>query len=161
MFYRRHVRGGKKRGLKVGKTKRGKGTKLMVVADASGLPLAVHTASARPHEVTLVEATLDETVTVGRPQRLIGDRAYDSDPLDQKLAQRGIDLIAPHKRNRKKAATQDSTALRRYRRRWKIERLFAWLNKFKRVMTRWDRCAERYTAFVHLAFSMILLRRYL
>ncbi|MFC7517934.1 transposase, partial [Herbaspirillum sp. GCM10030257] len=93
--------------------------------------------------------------------RLIGDRAYDSDPLDQRLAQRGIELIAPHKRNRKKAATQDGRALRRYTRRWKIERTFAWLNKFKRVLTRWDRCIEHYTAFVHLALAMILLRRYL
>lgn len=133
----------------------------MVIADAHGLPLAVHTSSASPHEVTLVEATLAETITLGRPERLVGDRAYDSDPLDQKLAQMGIELIAPHKCNRKRAATQDGRALRRYKRRWKIERLFAWLNKFKRVLTRWDYCAERYTAFVHLAFSIILLRRYL
>jgi len=145
----------------VGKTKRGKGTKLMVIADAHGLPLAVHTASASPHEVTLVEATLDETVTVGRPERLVGDLAYDSDPLDERLAAQGIEMIAPHKSNRVREATQDGRALRRYKRRWKIERLFAWLNKFKRVLTRWDRCADRYTGFVHLAFSMILLRRYL
>ena len=64
----------------MGKTKRGKGTKLMVIADASGLPLALHTDSAGPHEVTLVQATLDEIVTVGQPRRIIGDRAYDSDP---------------------------------------------------------------------------------
>ena len=96
---------------------------------------------------------------MGRPRRLVGDRAYDSDPLDQKLAEAGIELIAPHRRNRKRAASQDGRALRRYRRRWKIERLFAWLNKYKRVMTRWDRCAERFTGFVHLALAMILLRR--
>jgi hypothetical protein len=59
-----------------------------------------------PHEA-LVEATLDKTVTVGRPRRLIGDRAYDSDPLDQKLAQCGIKLIAPHRKNRVKPASQD------------------------------------------------------
>lgn len=62
----------------------------MVIADASGLPVAVHTASASPHEVTLVQATLDETVTRGRPRRLIGDRAYDSDPHDQALAQQDV-----------------------------------------------------------------------
>ncbi len=145
----------------MGKTKRGKGTKLMVIADAHGLPLGVHTVSAAPHEITLVEAALHETVTVGRPRKLIGDRAYDSDPLDQKLAEQGVELIAPHKCNGRKPATQDGRVLRRYRRRWKIEKLFAWMNKFKRVMTCWDRCAERFTAFVHLAFSMILLRRYL
>src|ERR1041384_4560519 len=73
MLHRRHLRGGEKRGRKVGKTKRGKGTKLMAIADAAGLPLAVYTASASPHEVTLVEATVDEIVTVGLPERLVGD----------------------------------------------------------------------------------------
>jgi transposase len=143
----------------VGKTKRGKGTKLMVVADASGLPLAVPTAAASPPEVTLVEATLAATYTVGRPQRLIGDRAYDRDPLDQTLAAQGIELIAPHRCNRKRPPTQDGRPLRRYRRPWKIEGLFAWLHTYKRVMTRWDRCSERFSAFVHLALTMILLRR--
>lgn len=161
MLYRRHLRGGEKGGSGVGKTKRGKGTKLMVIADATGLPLAVHTTSASPHEVTLVEATLDETLTVGRPRRLIGDRAYDSDPLDQRLAVQGIELIAPHKRNRIRPKTQDGRALRRYRRRWKIERLFAWLNKYKRVITRWDRLINHFNGFVHLACTMILIRRYL
>jgi transposase len=159
VLHRWHLRGGEKGGAKVGKTKRGKGTKLMVMADAHGLPLAVHTAAASPHEVTLVEATLATTYTVGRPRRLIGDRAYDSDPLDQMLAAEGIELIAPHRSNRTRPPTQDGRPLRRYRRRWKIERLFAWLNKYKRVMTRWDRCSERFTAFVHLALAMILLRR--
>ena len=143
----------------MGKTKRGKCTKLMVIADASGLPIAVYTDSANPHEVRLVQATINEIVTLGRPRRIIGDRAYDSDPLDEALASQGIELIAPHRKNRKKPATQDGRLLRRYKRRWKIERLFAWLNKFKKAITRWERCVERFTALVHLAFSMILLRR--
>jgi hypothetical protein len=72
----------------VGTIKRGKGTKLMALADASGLPLGVHATSASPHEVTLVE--------------LIGDRAYDSDPLDEALEERGIEIIAPYRSNRKR-----------------------------------------------------------
>ena len=63
----------------------------MVIADASGLPVALHTDSANPHEVKLVQATLNEIVTVGRPRRIIGDRAYDSDPLDEALAGQGIE----------------------------------------------------------------------
>ena len=74
-----------KRGAAVGPTKRGKGTKLMAVADASGLPLAVHTTSASPAEVTLVQATLEQSFVAERPERLIGDKAYDSDPLDAAL----------------------------------------------------------------------------
>ena len=161
MLYRRHLCGGEKGGCAVGKTKRGKGTKLMVIADAAGLPLAVHAASASPHEVTLVEATLAQTLTLGRPRRLIGDRAYDSDPLDQRLAAQGIEMIAPHRSNRSKPPTQDARVLRRYSRRWKIERLFAWLNKYKRVLVRWDRFVEHFLGFVHLACAMILMRRYL
>jgi transposase len=142
----------------VGKTKRGKGSKLMVLADAHGLPLSVYTTSASPHEVTLVGATLNETHTPGRPRRIIGDRAYDSDPLDEKLKELGIELIAPHKVNRIKPKTQDGRPLRRYKRRWKIERLIAWLTSFKRVQARWDRSIEHYTAFVHLACILILLK---
>ncbi|WP_413017662.1 transposase [Noviherbaspirillum sp. 1P10PC] len=77
------------------------------------------------------------------------------------MAQCGIELIAPHRKNRVKPTSQDGRPLRRYKRRWEIERTFAWLNKFKRVITRWDRCTERYTAFVYLALAMILLRRHL
>ena len=63
------------------------------------------------------------------PERMIGDRAYDSDRLDQQLRQQyGIELIAPHKSVRVNAATQDGRPLRRYPRRWKIERLFACVN---------------------------------
>ena len=133
----------------------------MVVADHAGLPLAVHAASASPHEVTLVAATLLQSFVVGQPVRLIGDKAYDSDPLDAELAGRGIELIAPHKSNRVKPATQDGRALRRYCRRWKVERLNAWLQNFRRIATRFDHYVENYLGFVHLGCIKILLRCYL
>ena len=97
----------------------------MAIADRHGLPLAVGIASASPYETRLVEATVAQRFTAAPPQRLIGDRAYDSDPLDFKLQQQGVKLIAPHKQNRSKPRTQDGRELRRYCRRWKIERLFA------------------------------------
>ncbi len=130
VLHRRYLCEYQKGGGSVGKTKRGKGTKLMVLADASGLPLGVHAVSASPHEVTLVEATLATSCAGEEPERLIGDRAYDSDPLDEALKERSIEMIAPHRRNRKKPRTQDGRTLRRYKRRWKIERLFAWLGNF-------------------------------
>jgi len=142
----------------VGKTKRGKGTKLMALADASGLPLCVCAASASPHEVTLVEETLDGRFVFEKPERLIGDRAYDSDPLDAQLREEGIEMIAPHRRNRKKPKTQDGRKLRRYKRRWKIERLFAWLGNFRRLVIRYERRAENYLGFVRLGCIVILLR---
>jgi transposase len=133
----------------------------MVVADNASLPLAIHAASASPHEVTLVGETLVQSFVTQQPARLIGDKAYDSDPLDAELAERGIELIAPHRANRKKAPTQDGRKLRRYRRRWKVERLWAWLQNFRRVATRFDYHVENFLGFVHLGCIKILLRCYL
>jgi transposase len=130
----------------------------MAVADGTGLPLAISVGSASPHEVKLVEDILDKRFTEDMPERLIGDRAYDSDPLDERLQQQGIQLIAPHKSNRKKPATQDGRPLRRYVRRWKIERLFAWLQNFRRIQVRHDRFLENYLAFVLLGCMIIFLR---
>jgi transposase len=161
MLYRWHLCHRKKGGLGVGTTKRGKGTKLMAVADGAGLPVAVYTASATPHEVTLVSATLAATFTAECPERLIGDKAYDSDPLDRALAAGGIELMAPHRAHRKSPKTQDGRPLRRYKRRWKVERLFAWLQNFRRVLVRHEYHAANYMGFVHLGCLMILLRCYL
>ena len=144
----------------MGKTKRGKGTKLMAVADRAGLPLAVRTESATPHEVTLVAATLEDRLVATLPARLIGDRAYDSDPLDAFLRELGIAMIAPHRRNRTKPPTQDGRSLRRYKRRWKVERLFAWLGNFRRLVVRYEYHAANYLGFVHLGCILILLRQY-
>jgi transposase len=107
-----------------------------------------------------VEETLGSRFMEEKPERLIGDRAYDSDPLDEKLAEQGILLIAPHKRNRKKPKTQDGRALRRYRKRCKVERLFAWLQNYRRILVRYDRFLENYLAFVHLACIIIFIRNY-
>ncbi len=133
----------------------------MVVADCNGFPLAADTASASPHEVTLVRDTLSARFTREQPRRLIGDRAYDSDPLDRELAAEGIEMIAPHKSNRVRPATQDGRVLRRYPRRWKVERLNAWLLNFRRIATRFEYHAENYLGFVHLGCIKILLRCYL
>jgi len=142
----------------VGKTKRGKGTKLIAVADRSGIPISVHAASASPHEVSLVKETLEALFVADKPKRLVGDRAYDSDPLDALLQTEGIEMIAPHRANRKKPKTQDGRKLRRYRRRWKIERFFAWLSNFRRLVVRYEKRAENFLGFVHLGCIVILLR---
>jgi transposase len=91
--------------------------------------------------------------------RVIADKAYDSDPLRKRLRQRGIELICPHKKNRVRPATQDGRALRRYRRRWIVERTNAWLGNFRRLVVRYDRSLAIYGAFFHIACFMIVLRR--
>ena len=132
----------------------------MAVADSTGLPVAVYTESASPHEVKLVERTITERFVDERPEKLIGDKAYDSDPLDEQLRKLEIELIAPHKANRKRAKTQDGRKLRRYKRRWKIERLFAWLQNFRRIIVRYEYHADNYLGFVLLGCMVILLRNY-
>ncbi|MGB7284450.1 MAG: transposase, partial [Candidatus Acidiferrum sp.] len=88
------------------------------------LPLAVSIESASPHESQLVEGVLGHSFLDALPARLIGDKAYDSNPSDRDLAGRyGIEMIAPH-RGQRQEPTQDGRPLRRYRRRWRVERLF-------------------------------------
>ncbi len=133
----------------------------MAVADASGLPVAACLASASPHEVKLAEAVLDSLFVTGMPEKLIGDKAYDSDKLDDALLKKhSIEMITPHRRGRKKPKTQDGRKLRRYKRRWKVERLFAWLQNFRRLVVRYERHADNFLAFLLLACSVILLRSF-
>jgi len=125
-FYRWNFCSGKKKDDGVGKTKKGKGTQIMGITDAFGLPIAIDATSAKPHEITLVDDTLDACFLGNVPEKVIGDRAYDSDKLDKQLAEeRGVEMIAPHRTNRRKAPTQDGQTLRIYGKRWKVERLFA------------------------------------
>jgi transposase len=129
----------------------------MGIADGHGLPLALRTESASPAEVKLVEKTMDERIVPDVPERLIGDKAYDSDRLDRELMQNyGTEMIAPNRANR--SQTQDGRPLRRYGRRWKVERLFAWLFNFRRLVVRYEYHAENFQGFLHLAAAVILLR---
>ncbi len=129
--------------------------------------MGIHLDSASPAEVTLLEPTL-ATIAVPRagrgrprqkPDRVIADRAYDSDPLRSRLKRRGIELIVPHRRGRRRPPTQDGRKLRRYRRRWKVERTFSWLTQFRRLVTRWEHSLTMFWAFVHVACLLIALRR--
>jgi transposase len=140
----------------------------MVVVDGQGIPIGSTLASASPAEVKLAEQTL-ETVKVprkgrGRPKkrpvRLIGDKAYDSDPLRKRCKELKIDLIVPHRKNRKKSKKQDGRKLRRYRKRWKVERTFSWISNFRRLVVRYERLVAVYQGFFHLAIIMIVLNRF-
>jgi transposase len=157
-FYRCLLHGGKKGGLAVGPTKRGKGTKIVAITDDHSLPLAVTVESASPHESQLVEGVLGQSFLDTLPARLIGDKAYDSDRLDRDLAEHyGIEMIAPH-RGRRREPTQDGRPLRRYRKRWRVERLFAWLHHFRRLVIRWEYHVENFLGMVRLACMKILFR---
>lgn len=109
----------------------------------------------------VVEAALDDSLIDELPDRLIGDKAYDSDKLDERLwNDRGVKLIATHRRGRKRPATQDGRELRRYKRRWMVERFFAWLYFSRRLVIRYEVKAENFLGFIHLACALILMRQF-
>lgn len=149
-----------KGGGRVGPTKRGKETKLIVLVDGAGLPLAIDVDSATPAEVSLIEPLLEEAVVQEVPPRLVYDRAADSDPLRKRLAERGIELICPHRRGRVRTVTQDGLPLRRFRRLRIMERTISWLQSFRRLVTRYEFYSFLFHSFAKLTCRMIVLRRF-
>ena len=138
----------------------------MVVVDGQGIPLGSQLVSASPGEVTLAESTLQKIsvpqarggLPKTRPLRVIADKGYDSDKLRWNMLKRGIVLISPHRQGRKKPSLNDGRQLRRYRKRYKIERTFAWLGNYRRLLVRYDHDIKMYQAFFHLACLLITLR---
>jgi len=138
----------------------------MVVVDGQGIPLGSQLTSASPAEVKLAEATLQQIAVPrggpGRPKSkpfcVIADRGYDSDPLRWRLFKKGIRLLAPHRQNRRKPSLNDGRTMRRYRKRWKVERTFAWLGNYRRLVVRYDHQIKMYQAFFHVACVLITLR---
>ena len=147
-------------GAEIGPTKRGKGMKIMAIVDRHGLPLSVSAHAANHHEVRLVQLCFDFYMIEAKPKTLIGDRAYDSDPLDDGLRKDGIEMVAPHRSNRRKCATQDGCRLRRYARRWLVERFFAWIQWQRRILVRWEFYPKNFLGFVQLACLAVLFKRF-
>lgn len=128
----------------------------MAIVEEHGYPVALHVESASPGEAILVEATVDARIIDPLPCHLIGDKAYDSDGLDKKMFEKhGIELIAPNRKNRCK--TQDGRPLRRYKRRWKVERFFSWLQSYRHITVRYDVYVGNYLSMIQLACIMMFL----
>jgi transposase len=138
--------------------------KVELVTEATGIPIGLATDAANVAEVDLAGVVLCDIpsqipVPFGVP--VIADRAYDSDPLRKEMADDGYMLVSPHRTNRTKQATNDGRRLRRYKRRWIIERTFAWMHSYRRVVTRFERKVNLFDGFVHLACAFIALNRLL
>ena len=131
----------------------------MVLVDGGGLPLGVRLESASPGEATLAEVKVPgrKCRLRTKPKRVIADRAYDSDPLRERLAKRGIDLIVPYRKNSKHRSYEDGRKLRHYKRRWIVERTNAWLGQFRRLLVRHEHLIAIYRAFFYLACLWITL----
>lgn len=129
-----------------------------MICEAQGLPLAALLTGANAHDVTqllpLIEAIPAVKGKVGRPrqrpERVQGDRAYDSEPHREELRQRGIEPVLA-KRN-----TEHGSGLGVYR--WVVERTISWLHQYRRLRIRWERRPEIHEAFLSLACSLICWR---
>lgn len=132
----------------------------MAIADRDGLPLSISIADGSRHDVALTDQALDEAFVDELPPNLIGDKAWDSAKHQNKLrGERGVELIAPKKQGKRPSKRkQDGRRMRRYKRRWKVERLFAWLQNFRRLVVRWEHKDINFLGFLQLGCVVILLR---
>jgi transposase len=135
--------------------------KLEVVTDARGLPLGMAVAAANVCEQELlVPAINDVPIAIPPGTPVIADKGHDSDPLRDDLEAEGFVPVIPHRRNRVKASRTDGRRLRRYRRRWKIERTNAWLHCYRALAVRWSHYLFMYVGLVYLAFIRMALQRF-
>ncbi len=136
--------------------------KLEVVVERHGIPLAAETDAAGVSETVLgpaVLAAIPAAVSVPWGVPVLADRAYDSDPLRERLDLDGFTLVSPHRKNRTKPPTNDGRVMRRYKRRYVVERTFAWVQSFRRVATRYEYLVDLYDGFVSLACAFIALSK--
>jgi transposase len=135
--------------------------KLEVVVDASGLPLGAIAAGANLSESDLLPLALDDVpVPVPQGTPVIADKGHDSDQLRDELEQAGFRPIIPHRRHRVRPSRNDGRRLRRYRRRWLVERTNAWLHCYRSVAVRWARQTFMYVGLVYLSFVHLALQRF-
>ena len=137
------------------------------MVDGQGIPLGSHTASASPAEITLLEEVMRDIRVPKqgpgrprtRPKRVIGDKAYDSDPARKRMRKRGINLLAPHRQNHRNVNRQDDRLWDRYKRRYIVERTFAWLGNYRRLVVRWENHISMFLAFLELGIAMLVLKK--
>lgn len=136
--------------------------KVELATDRRGLPLALVVAAANRSEPELAEHVLEvlpHRVELPPVVTVVADRGYDSDPLRDRLAVAGYDLVSPHRKNRKRPSRNDGRRLRRYKRRWTVERSIAWLHNYRRLLVRHERQVLLFQGFAQLACALIAVAR--
>lgn len=154
------MRGQKKIGANP--TDRGKqGTKRSVLTEAQGIPLAVEIEGANRHDVKLVQSTLEHilikrpTPTDQDPQGMCMDKGYDSREVRDLLDEFGF---TAHIRARGEEAQAVKNDASHKARRWVVERTHSWMNRFRRILVRWEKRADTYLAMLHFALGLITWR---
>lgn len=135
--------------------------KLEIVADASGLPLGAAAAAANVSEYQLAMPALDDVpVPIPEGTPVIADRGHDSDELRDDIEDEGFEPIIPHRRGRVRESRNDGRRLRRYSRRYVIERTNAWLHCYRGLAVRWAYYSFMYVGLVYTAFIAMALKRF-
>jgi len=138
------------------------GTKRSLLTDGEGVPLALAVAGANVHDKRLVEPTL-KSFAVRRPrpktgahkQHFLADKGYDFADIRALLVRYGYTLHIQSRGDEQ----QERRSNPRYRaRRWVVERSHSWINRFRRLLIRWEKKASNYEGFLHLACAWITLR---
>jgi len=132
--------------------------KIGMAVERSGIPVGVLTDSADVGEPAVGRRVLDRLppeVDVPADAPVVADRGFDSDELRDDLAVVGFRLLAPHRRNRTRPSRNDGRRMRRYRRRYVVERTFGWRHSYRRLLVRHEWYAHRYDGFLHLACALI------
>ena len=132
-----------------------------MLTEGQGIPIGVSVAGANRHAMKLVAATLESVIvarpapSAERPQHICLDKGYDYPQIEELVAQWGY---TAHIRGRGEEK-QEKAAIPGYRaRRWVVERTHSWLNRFRRLLVRWEKEVANYLGMVHLACAWITFR---
>ena len=123
------------------------------------MPIGLAISGANTHDQELLQETLD-SVPIPRPKRsrrrrnLCLDKGYDSEEIRQRVRRRGY---VPHLRSRGEEQSEKRMRGKRARR-WVVERVASWLNRYRRILVRWEKKAANYVALLHLVFAHIIWR---
>ena len=152
--------GGKKTGPNP--TDRGKqGVKRSLLTEGHGVPIGLSVDGANRHAMKLVRATLESLVverpelTLEQPEGMCLDKGYDYDEVRETLAEFGF---TAHIKARGDEARELKQEAGKRARRWVVERSHSWMNRFRRLLVRWDKKAENYIGFLHFACALIAFR---
>jgi putative transposase len=143
-------------------TDRGKsGVKRSVLTEGHGVPVGLTIAGANRHDMKLVRPTIESMVierpepTEGQPQGMCLDKGYDYEEVRATLKDFGF---TAHIRARGDEAQKIKREAGFKARRWVVERVHSWMNRFRRLLVRWDKKSENYLAFLHFACGLIAFR---
>ena len=137
----------------IGVSRGGRSTKIHAVVDALGNPIHVQLSAGNVHDVKVAQEML-EAVKLRPGMAVLADKAYGKWELREFIANLGADFCIPPKSNESDPWYVDWWL---YKERHLVETFFLKLKEFRRVATRYDKMADRFLAFVHLACIRILL----